>query len=82
MKSDLSLLAGVKSWQLHKISSTTAPGDVVCRVSKDMSNEEITAMIALLRKRNAYRCRIGKARWYFGETAKDAIEAALKGRKK
>lgn len=81
MKNALELLANEKGWQLHKISPTTCPGDIALRMRKDMSKDEIKGMMEILEGRNAYRCRLGKGRWYYANTAEAAAKGALEGKK-
>lgn len=64
-------------WQLHRISPTTFPGDIAIRVVNGMSKEEMEAVNALLKTRNCYRCRIGKGRWHFGNSAAAAAQHAI-----
>lgn len=77
----LEMLANTGSWKLERISPTTSPGDVAMRLRSDMSKQEIQGMMALLKMRTAYRCRIGKGRWYFGSTPEQAAKSALAGMK-
>lgn len=62
------------SWKLECLSGT---------IPSDVTRGEAETVATLFRKRGrCYRCRIGKGRYFFGETADEAIEAAVKGQKK
>lgn len=75
----LDVLAGYHSWQLNRVSTTTYPHDVVVtcrRQGEPLSDAEGVAVAKLMRLGTCYRCRIGKARFYFGETPLEAAERA------
>lgn len=76
----LELLAPFHSWQLNKISPTTFPRYVVVTTKRhqNMTAAELDALAALVKTRNCYRCRIGKSRYYFGITALEAVQAAVR----
>lgn len=83
-KTALDVLEPYHSWQLHRVSPTTFPQDVVVTVRRhqDLTDKELKAMWELVRSRTCYRCRIGKGRFYFGKIALDAANAAVAGETK
>lgn len=75
----IDVLAEFRSWQLNRVSMTTYPHDVVVtarRQGQPLSDAEAVAIARLVRHGACYRCRIGKARFYFGETPLEAAERA------
>lgn len=80
----LDVLEAFHSWQLNRVSATTYPPDVVVtarRQGQPLSDAEITTVAALMRGGSCYRCRIGKGRFYFGDTPLAAAERAAAGEK-
>lgn len=68
----LDVLAAFHSWQLSRVSATTYPADVVVTVKRKgqlISDVEAAAIARLVRFGTCYRCRIGKGRYFFAETA-------------
>lgn len=65
------------SWRLEKLSPNTYTPDVI--IKHDMTPTEIKAVTDLMKRKTCYRCRLAKGRFYYGATADEAIEAALKG---
>ena len=75
----LELLAPFRSWQLQRVSVATFPQDVVAtlrRKGQPPTEAEIRALTNLIRSGECYRCRIGKGRYFFGDTARAAAELA------
>jgi hypothetical protein len=69
---------------LQKISRSTFPPDVVMthrRKGDGYSEAELEGILELVKSGTAFRCRIGKARYYYGRTVAEAIDGALKGAK-
>ena len=65
-------LMSFESWQLHRVSANTHPYDVIATFKRNdvpISDAEVAAITKLLREGNCYRCRIGRSRYFFAETA-------------
>lgn len=76
----IELLAEFHSWQLNRVSLTTYPQDIVStarRQSQPLTEDEAVAVVRLMRAGSCYRCRIGKGRYYFGVTPREAIDQAI-----
>lgn len=78
-KTALDILTPYHSWTLSRISNKTLPQDVVVttKATQVFTDEEAAALSRLMKTGNCYRCRIGKGRFYFGETALQAAELAV-----
>lgn len=79
----LAALAKFRSWRLERLSPTTYPQDITIKL-KYLSEGQADAIAGLMKRATCYRCRIGLGRYFFGETAVEAIELAVakeKGKK-
>ncbi|MBC7853483.1 MAG: hypothetical protein IAF94_08610 [Pirellulaceae bacterium] len=72
----LSKLDKVRSWKLERLSPATYPQDITLKL-KYLVEGQAQAIAKMLTSGTAYRCRIGKGRWYFSDSADGAIAAAL-----
>ena len=72
------------SWKLERLSPATFPPDILIKVSRvqPVSEREIRAITGLMRRGQAYRCRIAKGRYYFAGTAEEAVKAAVDAERK
>lgn len=79
-KTAMELLEPFHSWQLHRISPTTWPRDVMFSVNRTqaMTSKELNGVLQLVNSRLCFRCRIGKGRYFFGKTALDAVQLAVR----
>lgn len=64
-----------RSFKLERISPTTAPIDVISRCQ--LSDTEKNALVSLIKKGSAFRCRVGRGKFRYGETATQAIRLAI-----
>ncbi len=71
----------LRSWKLERISPATFPHDIVVKL-KYLTPKECDTIAAMIKTGTCYRCRIGKGRYFFGETSSAAIAAALNGQRK
>lgn len=78
----LSRLLKQRGFTLQKISPTTLPGDVISRHRRrpadGVREDEFPGILGLIKSGSAFRCRIGKARYWYGTTPSEAIQKALK----
>lgn len=76
----LSKLLKQRGFRLEKISPTTFPPDIITthRRKGGYTKKELGGILELVRSGTAYRCRIGKSRYFYGETPSDAIRLALR----
>lgn len=75
----LDVLAAFHSWQLNRVSPNTYPADVVVTLRRGdqvMSDAEAKAVAEWIRSGTCYRCRIGKGRFFFGDTPLAAAKRA------
>lgn len=75
----LDVLAKYHSWQLNRLSVNTFPNDVVMTVRRKgqlLTEDEAKAIITYMQGGECYRCRIGKGRFFFAETALKAAQLA------
>jgi hypothetical protein len=80
----LDVLAEFHSWQLNRVSTTTYPHDVVVtarRQGHPLSDSEAKSVAHLMRHGTCYRCRIGKGRYYFGDSPLEAARRAAAAEK-
>mgnify|MGYP003395185137 CR=1 FL=1 len=72
-----------RGFTLQKISPTTLPGDVVSRHKRKEADgvpeSEFPGILGLCKSGSCFRCRIGKGRFWYAETAAEAIKKALGG---
>lgn len=68
---------GLRSWHMSRLSSNSEVSSVVLHMRGFLSEAEIEAIRQLLVDGNCYRFRIGKARYYFGQTPQEAIDLAV-----
>ena len=76
----IAALAKIHSWKLEHISPTTFPQDIVVKI-RTLSKRECEAIAGTIRGGRCYRFRIGKGRYFFGESIAEVIVAALQRRK-
>lgn len=70
----LQMLDDHHSWKLERISHKTYPEDIINKDSRSMTEEDCQ----IVRSRAAYRCRIGKGRWFYARTPEAAADLAIK----
>lgn len=70
----------VHCWHMDKMSSASELGSVVLHTRRFLTESEIETIRRYLVGGCCYRFRIGKDRYYFGDTPQEAITLAVRAR--
>ena len=73
----LTILAGQQSWRMDRLSPTTYELDVDTESWRNRSPNRPSDLGRMMRRGEAYRCRVGRGPFFYGATPEEAASAAV-----